>query len=58
MHGRISLKNMVFSRSGTDPGFLERGFICINVWGFASPSLHHFLDFLKISYENEIIWSH
>ena len=36
--------------SGADPGFLEMGFICINVRGFALLVL--------ISHENEIIWSH
>ena len=25
-----------------DPGFLERGFICIKVWGFALLILSHF----------------
>ena len=24
-----------YETSGADPGFLERGFICIHVWGFA-----------------------
>ena len=38
-----------------DPGFLERGLICIKVWGFALLILSHFS---KISHENEIIWSH
>ena len=31
------------STTGADPGFLERGFICINVWGFALLSLSHFI---------------
>ena len=25
-----------------DPGFLERGFICLKVWGFALLNLSHF----------------
>ena len=41
-------------RTGADPGFLEMGFICLKVW-FA---LLIYLIFLKISHENEIIWSH
>ena len=28
--------------SGVDPGFLERGFICIKVWGLALLILTHF----------------
>ena len=28
--------------SEVDPGFLERGFICIKVWGFALLILSHF----------------
>ena len=28
--------------AGVDPGFLERGFICIKVWGFALLILSHF----------------
>ena len=28
--------------AGADPGFLERGFICIKVWGFALLILSHF----------------
>ena len=28
--------------SGVDPGFLERVFICIHVWGFALLILSHF----------------
>ena len=39
---------------GADPGFLERGFICIKVWGFTLLILSHFA---LISYENGIIWS-
>ena len=30
------------SQSGADPGFLERGFIHIKVWGFALLILSHF----------------
>ena len=40
--------------SVVDPGFLEKGFICIKVWGFA---LLVFSHFSKISHKNEIIWS-
>ena len=42
-------------KSGADPGFLERGFICLKVWEFALLILS---NFSKISHENEIIWSH
>ena len=45
----------IWSLTGADPGFLERVFVCINVWGFALLILSHFS---KISHENEIIWSH
>ena len=38
-----------------DPQFLEREFLCINVWGFPLLILSHFS---QISHENEIIWSH
>ena len=39
---------------GADPGFLDRGFICIKVCGFALPlNLSHSS---QISHENEIIW--
>ena len=31
----------VFIMSGADPGFLERGFIYIKVWGFALLILSH-----------------
>ena len=31
-----------FVASGADPGFLERGFVCINVWGV----LFAFADFI------------
>ena len=37
--------------SGADPGFLEKGFIRIKVWGV------HFADFISFFHENEIIWS-
>ena len=30
------------SLTGADPGFLERGLICIKVWGFALLILCHF----------------
>ena len=42
-------------QSGADAGFLERGFICIKVWGFDVLVLSHFSS---IFHENEIIWSH
>ena len=32
----------ICSNAGVDPGFLERGFICIKVWGFALLILSHF----------------
>ena len=41
--------------SGVDPGFLERGFVLIKVWGLPLLILSHFS---KIFHENEIIWSH
>ena len=31
-----------FTFSWADPGFLERGFVCFNVWGFALLTLSHF----------------
>ena len=37
-----------------DPGFLERGCLCIKVRGFALLILSHFS---YISFESEIIWS-
>ena len=43
-------------RAGVDPGFLERGLICINVLGYAMLILSH-ISFKKISHEIEIIWS-
>ena len=39
---------------GAGPGFLERGFVYIKVWGFALLILSHYS---QISHENEIIWS-
>ena len=39
--------------AGADPGFLDRGFVCIKVWGLALLILSHFS---KISHENEIFW--
>ena len=45
----------VFGSTTVDPGFIERGFIYIKVWGFALLILSHFSE---ISFENEIIWSH
>ena len=38
-----------------DPGFLERGFICLKEWGFVLLIVSHFSE---MSHENEIIWSH
>ena len=35
----VSLEILV---PGADPGFLERGFICIKVWGLALLILSHF----------------
>ena len=32
-------------RSGVDPGFLERGYIYIKVWGFALLILSHFVKY-------------
>ena len=38
-----------------DPGFLERGFACIKVWGVRIADL---ISFFLIAHENEVIWSH
>ena len=46
----IRVYGFYHSVTGADPGFLERGFMCIKVWGV------HIADFI-ISHENEIIWS-
>ena len=37
LHLILFLIMMAFNdwKSGADPGFLEKGFICIKVWGFA-----------------------
>ena len=43
------LKWKKWSRSGGYPGFVERGFICIKVWGFALLILSHF--FLNIPWK-------
>ena len=48
------LVGLIWRHPWAEPGFLERGFICIKVWGFALLNLSHFSD---ISHENEIIWS-
>ena len=37
-------KHLSFQNSGADPGFLERGFICIKVLGFALLILSHFSE--------------
>ena len=47
--------NFLTYLSGADQGFLERGFICIKVWGVVLLILSHFS---LISHETEIIWSH
>ena len=31
----VTLILFKYDTTGEDPGFLERGFICIEVWGFA-----------------------
>ena len=49
----IAVKLQIYSRA--NPGFLERGFVCIKVWGFTLLILSHFSE---ISHENEINWSH
>ena len=41
--------------SGADPGFLERGFVFIKVWGVCFADLS---QFSQMSHDNEIIWSH
>ena len=51
MKSDLILVLMIFS--GADSGFLERGFICIKVWGFALLILS---NFSSIPQENEIIW--
>ena len=35
-------KKIKEQQAGADPGFLERWFICIKVWGFALLILSHF----------------
>ena len=50
-HWRI--KNERGTTPGTDPGFLERGFVCVKVWGFALLISSHFS---QIFHENELIW--
>ena len=39
---RNTMLNQFKTHSAEDPGFLERGFICIKVWGFALQILFHF----------------
>ena len=40
---KVDIRNMCITRnSEADPGFLERGFICFKVWGFALLVLSHF----------------
>ena len=40
---KLSFYNGIcYSFSGADPGFLERGFICIKGWGFVLLILSHF----------------
>ena len=51
----MALDNDTDQNTGAGPGFLERGFICKKVWGFALLILSNF--FYKISHENEMIWS-
>ena len=61
MKGHHTWRDFIFANlgmlkyPGADPEFLQWGFICIKVWGFALLILSHFSS---ISYENEIIWSH
>ena len=43
----LSLMSME-SNTGADPGFLERGFVCIKVWGFACLSLSLSFFFVNI----------
>ena len=43
---------LILYTAAGDPEYLERGFICIKVWGFALQSLS---NFSKISHENETI---
>ena len=38
----IEFKRFLSMLQGADPGFLERGFICIKVWGFALLILSNF----------------
>ena len=47
--------------AGADPGFLERGFICIDACvcgGGGDLAMLILSNFSYISHENEIIWSH
>ena len=52
LHGNVEF----WAHAGADPGFLERGFICINMWG--GLALLILSNLYKISHENEKIWSH
>ena len=42
---RSNLHSLLCMSAWVDPGFLQRGFICIKVWGFAL--LFRFADFLS-----------
>ena len=33
---------LAHTKSGADPGFLQREFVCLNVWGFALLISSHF----------------
>ena len=41
-HQLIFYYNATYTLTGADQGFLEMGFICIKVWGFALLILSHF----------------
>ena len=54
----LGMKTFVMPHlTGANPGFQERGFECIKVWGFALLILSHFSK-IHVSHENGIIWSH
>ena len=41
----IKLEIHILAVAGADPGFLERGFICMKVWGFTLLIIFHFLKY-------------
>ena len=50
----VSLTVIFVYITGVDPGFLERGFICIKVWGLALLILSHFHSETKLFHFHRI----